>query len=71
MRIAVDLPEPDLTLLQTAAERQGISRAAFICSAIAAALAPWRATMSHEAFGLWAGHAEDGLEYQKRVRSEW
>lgn len=36
-----------------------------------AAAAPYRQTMSHEAFGLWATHPVDGLEYQERMREEW
>jgi metal-responsive CopG/Arc/MetJ family transcriptional regulator len=71
MRILVDLPDRDLSLLRAVAKRLGISRAEFIRRALVAALAPYRTTMSHEAFGLWASHPVDGLAYQERMRSEW
>ncbi len=71
MRTLIDIPDDDFTLLQTVVKRLAISRAEFVRRAITTSLAPYRQTMNHEAFGLWASHPVDGLEYQERVRAEW
>ena len=71
MRTLVDIPEEDLKLLKIVTKKLSISRAEFVRRAIAASLAPHRRKMDHNAFGLWAGHAEDGLQYQERMRAEW
>jgi len=71
MRILIDIPDGDFKLLKSIVKRLEISRAEFVRRAIAKALAPYRKTMNHEAFGLWASHPVDGLEYQERVRAEW
>ena len=71
MRALVDIPDQDFTLLQNVVKRLDISRAEFIRRAIDVSLAPYRESMTHEAFGLWASHPEDGLAYQEKVREEW
>lgn len=71
MRTLVDIPDDDLKLLNMVIKKQGISRAEFVRKAIATSLSPYRHHMSHEAFGLWASHPIDGLEYQERMRTEW
>jgi metal-responsive CopG/Arc/MetJ family transcriptional regulator len=71
MRILIDIPEEDLKLLDLAVKRLSISRARFVRQAVAIALAPHRQKMNNDAFGSWAGHTEDGLEYQDRGRTEW
>ncbi len=71
MRTLIDIPDKDFKLLNAVVKRMEISRAEFVRRAIATALAPYRKTMNHEAFGLWASHPEDGLEYQERMRAEW
>lgn len=71
MRTLIDIPDKDFKLLNTVVKGMEISRAEFVRRAIATALAPYRKTMNHEAFGLWASHPEDGLEYQERMRAEW
>jgi metal-responsive CopG/Arc/MetJ family transcriptional regulator len=71
MRILVDLPDPDLQLLDEISRRSAISRAEFIRRAIAVSLTPYRKKMTHTAFGAWTQLSEDGLAYQERIRGEW
>jgi hypothetical protein len=71
MRILVDVPTPDLQLLDEVIKRRTISRAEFIRQAIATSLTPYRRKMNHAAFGAWSDTAEDGLAYQDRIRGEW
>jgi len=71
VRTLIDIPDKDFTLLKAIVKKLEISRAEFVRRAIVTALAPYRKTMSHESFGLWASHPEDGLEYQERMREEW
>ena len=71
MRILVDVPKPDLELLDKVTKRQAISRAEFIRRAISTSLRPYRPKMDNSAFGAWADFPEDGLAYQERLRSEW
>lgn len=42
-----------------------------VLQAIAAALMPHCKKMKNAAFGSWSSDAEDGLQYQERVRAEW
>jgi N-glycosylase/DNA lyase len=71
MRTLIDIPDDDFKLLQSVVKKLAISRAEFVRRAIAISLAPYRRTMNHEAFGLWASHPIDGIEYQEKVRAEW
>ncbi len=71
MRILVDLPDPDLELLEEVSKKRAISRAEFIRRAIAVSLTPYRKKMNHAAFGAWTRLSEDGLAYQERIRGEW
>jgi len=71
MRILVDVPEPDLDLLDRISKRLAISRAELIRRAIHASLTPYRERMDNTAYGIWAAHPEDGLDYQERLRAEW
>lgn len=71
MRILVEVPDPELQLLEEVCKKRAISLAEFIRRAIAVSLTPYRKKMSHTAFGAWAQLSEDGLAYQERIRSEW
>jgi metal-responsive CopG/Arc/MetJ family transcriptional regulator len=71
MRVLVDIPQPDLELLDRVSKRRSISRAEFIRQAIHTSLTPYRRKMNNSAFGAWAQHPEDGLGYQERMRAEW
>jgi metal-responsive CopG/Arc/MetJ family transcriptional regulator len=71
MRILIDVPTPDLELLDAVIRRRAISRAEFIRQAITTSLTPYRQKMNHAAFGAWSDTIEDGLAYQDRIRGEW
>lgn len=71
MRILVDVPNPDLELLNKVTKRRAISRSEFIRQAITVSLSPYRRKMNHSAFGSWPAATEDGLALQKRMRDEW
>lgn len=70
MRILIDVPKPELELMDEAVKQLTISRAEFVRRAIAVSLTPYRHKMQHATFGSW-GAGEDGLAYQKRMRAEW
>jgi hypothetical protein len=81
MRTLIDIPEQQLKELQAICSARQISRAEAVRQAVAAFVAQNR--LSREAaFGAWKnqnirlpGESEplpqDGLAYQKRLRSEW
>lgn len=71
MRILVDIPKPDLELMDEVSRKLTISRAEFVRQAVTVSLTPYRHKMNHAAFGSWTGSTEDGLAYQKRMRAEW
>lgn len=71
MRTLVDIPAEDLDLLNGVVKTLAISRAEFVRRAISKSLEPHRQAQKQEAFGLWASHPVDGLEYQERMRGEW
>ena len=71
MRILIDVPDPELELLDSVVKNLAVSRSEFIRRAIAASLTPYRHKMNHAAFGAWADTADDGLAYQERLRAEW
>jgi metal-responsive CopG/Arc/MetJ family transcriptional regulator len=71
MRILVDVPDPDLELLDVVIKKRAIARSEFIRQAITTSLLPYRQKMNHSAFGAWSGMAEEGLAYQEKMRDEW
>ena len=71
MRLLIDIPDSEFSLLNAVLSKLSISRAEFVRRALSTSLAPYRQTMNHEAFGLWASQPADGLEYQERMREEW
>ena len=71
MPTAIGLPDDVIAAIDEVAAELGISRADFVQRAIAAALLPYRQSRDAEVFGILAGKLEDGLRYQKRLRSEW
>ena len=70
MRLLVDLPESDLAHLNDLSRARNTSRAQLIRTAVSEFLAQNKASL-HESFGLWKDRAEDGLSYERRLRSEW
>lgn len=71
MRTLVDIPDGQLKDLAQISKTNGQSRAAIIRDAIAAYIARHRPGRMDDAFGLWGDRKVDGLEYQKKLRSEW
>jgi metal-responsive CopG/Arc/MetJ family transcriptional regulator len=71
MRTLVDLPEADIRALDELGERRRVSRAKIIREAVRVFLTKSASGSADEAFGLWSDRKIDGLDYQRRVRSEW
>jgi metal-responsive CopG/Arc/MetJ family transcriptional regulator len=71
MRTLVDIPKQDLDALDRLGRRRRTSRAHVIREAVSAYLARNRSLAMDEAFGLWSEAAIDGLDYQRKIRSEW
>ncbi len=71
MRTLVDIPEADVRALEDLGRQRRVSRAKIIRQALREFLVKNGRAELDEAFGLWSDHAEDGLEYQRRIRSEW
>lgn len=71
MRTLIDIPEEDLGRLNELSSARHVSRAELVRSAISLFLRTHGTDVADEAFGLWADGKEDGLAYQKRLRSEW
>lgn len=71
MRTIIELPEEQLTDLDTHCRREGISRAEAIRRAVAAMLDERSKAQAAGAFGLWRGRSDDALAEQDRLRDEW
>ena len=73
MRTLVDIPESDVEWLDQKAAEAGKSRAAIVREAVSRLRADDAQTRIARYFGLWKNRSDirDGLEYQRRVRSEW
>jgi hypothetical protein len=73
MRILADIPDDDVEWLDRKSRETGRSRAALLREAVACYRAGAAADDLDRYFGLWARHgfAEDGLDYQRRMRLEW
>lgn len=70
MRTIVDIPDKQLETLTAISRRKGLSRASAIRQAITDYLGA-NDPGPDEAFGLWGEKKVDGLEYQRRLRTEW
>lgn len=71
MRTIVDLPEEQIKILATIGKQSRLSRAEMVRRAVAEYIARYNPEQGDEAFGLWKDRAEDGLDYQSRLRAEW
>jgi predicted transcriptional regulator len=69
MRIYVDLSDEMTLALDDLAEASEISRAELVQKAVNEFLAKHQALAA--AAGLWKARSEEGVAYQKRLRSEW
>jgi metal-responsive CopG/Arc/MetJ family transcriptional regulator len=70
MRTLVDIPDRQLDELAAISVASKMSRAEIIRRAIASNIEHHRPN-TDDAFGIWAGAAEEGVAYQERMRSEW
>jgi hypothetical protein len=57
--------------LKRMAEGSGSSRAALIRDAIDKLISNRRGKAGEDAFGLWGDTGQDGLAYEREIRSEW
>jgi hypothetical protein len=73
MRTLVDLPDDDVQWLDRKANSEGTSRAAVVRQAISQYRASEGRKGIERYFDLWKDRDDvgDGLEYQRRLRSEW
>ena len=71
MRTIIEVPDEIIRNLDQISAQQKKSRAATIREAIQLYLDERKTASSEEAFGLWKETAEDGLQFQERIRSEW
>jgi metal-responsive CopG/Arc/MetJ family transcriptional regulator len=71
VRTLIDLPEADVRALDRLGKRLRVSRAKIIREAVSAFLAKTTGATTQSAFGLWRGANIDGLDHQRRIRSEW
>jgi hypothetical protein len=71
VRTIIDLPHEQLDALDAWCGREQISRAEAVRRAVAAHLKQIRTAGPDPAFGLWRDRPLDGLEYERRLRSEW
>ncbi|MEQ5842263.1 ribbon-helix-helix domain-containing protein [Paraburkholderia acidicola] len=69
--IVVDLAEEQIEALAVLAKRERRSRAAVIREAIDAYITQHQRALEVDVFGMWKGREVDGLEYQRRLRSDW
>jgi len=72
MRILVDLPETILERLNAISVRRKLPRAAVLREAVDRFVNDEDAAQrsAETAFGAW-GDGEDGVAFQRRLRSEW
>jgi metal-responsive CopG/Arc/MetJ family transcriptional regulator len=73
MRTVIDIPERHIAELKQIQKKHAVSRAELIRRAIAELVRCQRqsAVSERPGFGAWKLHKEDGVTYQRRMRSEW
>ncbi len=73
MRTLIDIPEKELAELKRISVAEKRSRASIVRDAIKAYLDAHqkKKTNIEAAFGLWGDRKIDGVDYQRKLRSEW
>jgi Arc/MetJ-type ribon-helix-helix transcriptional regulator len=71
MRTLVDIPEPDVKALDELGRRRRVSRSRVIREAVRDYLERHEDRGLAAFLGLWGTGEIDGVEYQRKVRSEW
>jgi metal-responsive CopG/Arc/MetJ family transcriptional regulator len=67
----VYIQNDQLKELARLSKADGRSRASLIRDAITAYIEKRMAKKEVRGFGLWKDHPVDGVEYQRKIRSEW
>ncbi|HWA90722.1 MAG TPA: ribbon-helix-helix domain-containing protein [Rhizomicrobium sp.] len=67
----MDIPDNDMKELARRSKAEKRSRAALIRDAVSAYLKQPAAQKEVPGFGLWKDYPIDGVEYQRKIRSEW
>ncbi len=72
-RFLVDLTEKQKAALERLSAKEKRSRASLVREAIDVLVQSRKKkkTALEAAFGLWGDRAIDGVEYQRKIRSEW
>ena len=71
MRTLIDIPESQIKELARVCKAEKRSRASIVRDAIKDYLEKRSGKDPIPGFGLWKGYGIDGLEYQRKIRSEW
>lgn len=71
MRTLVDIPDSDLKQLTRLSSVRKVSRAHLLRCAVDEYLKKQKTDTFDDSFGMWADRGIDGLEYQRKIRSEW
>jgi metal-responsive CopG/Arc/MetJ family transcriptional regulator len=71
MRTLVDIPDSQVKELARLSKADKRSRASLIRDAIAAYIEKRTPRKEVPGFGLWKDYPVDGVEYQRKLRSEW
>lgn len=70
-RILIDLSDDALQRLESLKQLRNLPRAELIREAVEQYLDRQSTSVIREALGLWGDGAEDGIEYERKLREEW
>lgn len=70
-RILIDLSDDVLQRLDSLKQLRNRPRAELLREAVEQYLDKQSTSVIREALGLWGDGAEDGLEYERKLREEW
>lgn len=74
MRTIIEIPDSYVQRLDELKQQRGVSRSELVREAVERYLESAVGSVEDTAFGVWAaegGLQEDGVIYQRRLRSEW
>ena len=71
MRTIIEVPDDVIKHLDDVGRQEKKSRAAVVCEAIQMYLSNRQTALHEAAFGIWKGKNQDGLNYQREIRTEW
>ncbi|WP_436877162.1 CopG family transcriptional regulator [Siccibacter turicensis] len=70
-RILLDLPDEAIRRLDHLKQRRNTAKAELLREAVEQYLERQTHNVLQDALGLWGQAAEDGLEYERKLREEW